>query len=163
MKPKLLILLSWYISPDDRINGSFFQAQGRRASEASDTRVIFPQSKIRPSIKKSIINPFCFPEGMARFCGASRWIGLSQLTLAQPSKAHTANIMLSLVALFAQDERRTTLRRHVRAICDSPVLQPAAPTISLGQQVALTGDEGLAQTLAEAFRKQPYYHPGCDI
>jgi len=25
-------------------------------------------------------------------------------------------------------------------------LQPAAPTISLGQQVALAGDEGLAQT-----------------
>jgi glycosyltransferase involved in cell wall biosynthesis len=57
MKPKLLILPSWYISGNDRINGSFFQAQGKLVSEAFDTRVIFSKSSRRPSIKKSILNP----------------------------------------------------------------------------------------------------------
>jgi len=60
MKPKLLILPSWRISPNYRINGSFFQAEGILAGEAFDTRVVFSKSKRRPWIKKYIINPlFC--------------------------------------------------------------------------------------------------------
>lgn len=57
MKPKLLILPSWYISKNDRINGSFFQAQGDLVTEAFDTRVIFSKSIKRPSIKKLIETP----------------------------------------------------------------------------------------------------------
>lgn len=55
--------------------------------------------------------------------------------------------------IFSWDGRRTTLRRHVRNTCDSPALQPAAPAIIIGQKVALTGDEGLAQTQAEPVRE----------
>ena len=49
---------------------------------------------------------------------------------------------------------------HAAPLCLA--LQPAASAISLGQQAALAGDEGLAQTQTGAVQKQPYYLPGCD-
>jgi len=56
-KAKLLILPSWYISPDDRINGSFFQAQGRLLSENFETRVISFKPRTRPSLRKFAKSP----------------------------------------------------------------------------------------------------------
>lgn len=57
MKPKLLIIPSWYISPNDRINGSFFQAQGALMSDDFETRVIYRRRRKRPSIRKTLRNP----------------------------------------------------------------------------------------------------------
>lgn len=54
-RPKLLVIPSWYISPEDKINGSFFQAQGRVISNDFETRVIFLKRSRRPSVRKTSI------------------------------------------------------------------------------------------------------------
>lgn len=57
MKSRLLILPSWYITPKHRIGGSFFQAQANLIRDDYDTRVIFVQKRMRPSIKKTLRMP----------------------------------------------------------------------------------------------------------
>lgn len=57
-KKKLLVLPSWYISPEDRINGSFFREQAIILSEKYDTRVLVQSAQGRPSIRKLLRDPF---------------------------------------------------------------------------------------------------------
>lgn len=57
MKPKLLILPSWYISPEDRVNGSAFQAQAELLGGHFETRVLFLTHFGRPSLKNLIRKP----------------------------------------------------------------------------------------------------------
>jgi glycosyltransferase involved in cell wall biosynthesis len=50
-KTKLLILPSWYPSPLDKINGSFFQEQAKLVSRDFDVKVLLVRFACRPSIR----------------------------------------------------------------------------------------------------------------
>lgn len=58
MKPKLLIIPSWYPNPDDQINGSFFQEQSRLASDHFDVKVLFFRFTGLPSIDGFLRDPW---------------------------------------------------------------------------------------------------------
>lgn len=60
MAPKVLILPSWYISPGDRINGSFFQAQGELISGSFDTRALHVKIRGQPSLGAASRRPRYF-------------------------------------------------------------------------------------------------------
>lgn len=55
---KILIIPSWYPSPKDKINGSFFQEQGRIVSAHYDVKVLFFRFTSRPSIRVVLRAPF---------------------------------------------------------------------------------------------------------
>ncbi|NCA77759.1 MAG: glycosyltransferase [Alphaproteobacteria bacterium] len=57
MLKKLLILPSWYIQPEDRINGSFFQEQARLVSNHFDVKVLFFRFSGQPSIRAFFREP----------------------------------------------------------------------------------------------------------
>lgn len=50
-KKKILILPSWYPTPDDEINGSFFQEQASLMTDEFDVKVLFIELKSRPPLR----------------------------------------------------------------------------------------------------------------
>ncbi len=53
----ILIIPSWYPTPDDKINGSFFQEQARLVSDRFDVKVLFIRFNARPSIRSFLKTP----------------------------------------------------------------------------------------------------------